>query len=77
MPQYGARGIWLSVFTAISAFCNAGIDLFGDVSLSAYATHPLINAVTIALIVSGGLGFVVWWDVLHVCTYVGKRKKRF
>lgn len=75
VPQYGARGIWLSVFTAISAFCNAGIDLFGDVSLSAYATHPLINAVTIALIVSGGLGFVVWWDVLHVCTYVGKRKK--
>ena len=75
IPEYGLRGIWLSIFTAISAFCNAGIDLFGDVSLSAYATHPLINAVTIALIVTGGLGFVVWWDVLHVFRYIGKRKK--
>ncbi len=74
VPEYGLRGIWISVFTAISAFCNAGIDLLGDVSLSAYATHPLINAVTIALIVFGGIGFVVWWDVLHVFTLIGKRK---
>ena len=74
IPEYGWRGIWLSVFTAISAFCNAGIDLLGDVSLSAYATHPLINAVTMALIILGGLGFVVWWDVLHVLSLVGKRR---
>lgn len=74
VPEFGLRGIWISIFTAISAFCNAGIDLFGDVSLSAYATNPLVNAVTIALIVSGGLGFVVWWDVLHVFTLIGKRK---
>ena len=75
IPEFGAKGIWISVFTAISAFCNAGIDLLGDVSLSAYATNPIINAVTMALIVSGGIGFVVWWDVIHVFTYIGKRKR--
>lgn len=75
IPEFGAKGIWISVFTAISAFCNAGIDLLGDVSLSAYATNPLVNAVTMALIVSGGIGFVVWWDVIHVFTYIGKRKR--
>ena len=74
IPEYGLHGIWLSVFTAISAFCNAGIDLLGDTSLCAYATRPLFNAVTIGLIVSGGLGFVVWWDVLHVFRYISKRK---
>lgn len=75
VPEFGARGIWISVFTAISAFCNAGIDLLGDVSLSAYATNPLINAVTIALIVFGGIGFVVWWDALHIIKLIGKRKR--
>ena len=75
VPEYGWRGIWLSVFTAVSAFCNAGIDLFGDVSLSAYATNPLVNAVTMTLIVTGGLGFVVWWDVLQVFSLIGKRKR--
>ena len=75
VPEYGWRGIWLSVFTAVSAFCNAGIDLFGDVSLSAYATNPMVNAVTIALIVLGGIGFVVWWDVLRVFKFIGKRRR--
>ena len=37
IPEYGIlRGIWYSVFHCISAFCNAGIDLFGDSSLSLY-----------------------------------------
>ena len=33
VPQFGLEGIWISVFTAISAFCNAGFDLFGRLSL--------------------------------------------
>ena len=74
IPAYGWRGIWFSIFTAISAFCNAGIDLLGDVSLSAYATNPIVGAVTMALIILGGLGFVVWWDVLRVFKFIGKRK---
>lgn len=66
VPEFGAKGIWISVFTSISAFCNAGIDILSDNSLCDYATNPVINAVTMALIVLGGLGFIVWWDVLRV-----------
>ena len=66
VPEYGARGIWISVFTSVSAFCNAGIDIIGESSLIPYATHPLINAVTCALIILGGIGYIVWWDLLRV-----------
>ncbi|MBR5279680.1 MAG: potassium transporter KtrB, partial [Clostridia bacterium] len=66
VPEFGVRGIWISIFTAVSAFCNAGIDIISDNSLCNYATHPLINFVTIALIVLGGIGYIVWWDVLRV-----------
>lgn len=65
IPEYGPlRGIWYSIFHAVSAFCNAGLDLLGDDSLVRYQTHPWINIVTICLIVSGGIGFIVWWDLL-------------
>ncbi len=73
IPDFGARGIWIAVFNAVSAFCNAGIDIIGDVSLCDYATHPLVNAVTAALIVIGGLGYIVWWDVLRVMRTARRR----
>lgn len=76
VPEFGARGIWISIFNSISAFCNAGIDIIGSNSLCNYATHPLINAVTSALIILGGLGFIVWWDVLRVAKDFRKRKFR-
>ncbi len=66
IPEFGAKGIWISVFNSISAFCNAGIDIIGENSLCNYAADPLINIVTSALIILGGLGYIVWWDVLHV-----------
>ncbi len=66
IPEFGAKGIWISVFNAISAFCNAGIDIIAENSLCNYATVPLINIVTSALIILGGLGYIVWWDVLRV-----------
>ncbi len=66
LSEYGARGIFFAVFHAVSAFCNAGIDLLGESSLIPYANHVWLNFVTMALIVLGGLGFVVWWDVLRV-----------
>ena len=66
VPQFGLRGVWISVFNSISAFCNAGIDIIAEDSLCSYATNPAINIITSLLIVLGGLGYIVWWDVLRV-----------
>jgi len=66
VPEYGIKGIWISVFNSISAFCNAGIDIFAEDSLCAYVHNPLINLVTSSLIILGGLGYIVWWDILRV-----------
>ena len=78
VPEYGARGIWISVFTSISAFCNAGIDIIGPNSLCDYATNPIINLVTGLLIILSGIGYIVWWDVLQTSRRAaGKRRKIF
>lgn len=78
IPDFGARGIWISIFNSISAFCNAGIDVIAENSLCNYATHPLINLVTSALIILGGLGYIVWWDLLRVIkNYSNKNRKIF
>ena len=67
-PEFGLwRGLWYSVFHAISAFCNAGFDLMGDpapfASLTSYAGDPVVNLIIISLIVLGGLGFTTWQDI--------------
>lgn len=71
IPDLGVgKGIWYSVFHAVSAFCNAGFDLMGGTevagvgSLSHYCTDPLVVLTVCGLIVFGGLGFCVWGDVL-------------
>ena len=66
VPQFGVKGIWISIFNSVSAFCNAGIDIIGENSLCDYATNPVINAVTSVLIILGGLGYIVWWDLIRV-----------
>ncbi len=66
VPDFGVRGIWISLFNSVSAFCNAGIDIVAENSLCNYVTNPLINVVTSTLIILGGLGYIVWWDVLRV-----------
>ena len=66
VPDFGARGVWISVFNSISAFCNAGIDIIGEASLCDYATHPLVNATTAFLVIMGGIGYIVWWDIIRV-----------
>lgn len=64
IPMYGpVKGICYSIFHSISAFCNAGIDLVGDSSLTPFVLNPLINLVTMALILLSGLGFPIWWEV--------------
>lgn len=69
VPDYGwGEGIWMSVFTSISAFCNAGFDLMGDKtgkfsSMTAYSGDPIVCLTIPLLIIVGGLGFFVWKDI--------------
>lgn len=63
IPDYGAIGIWYGVFHSISAFCNAGFDIIGPVSLVDYARDPLVSLVICFLIIIGGLGFCVWGNI--------------
>lgn len=67
VPRYGtARGLWLSLFTAVSAFCNAGFDLFGNgSSLLAFRQEPLVLWTVISLIQLGGMGFAVMLELLR------------
>ncbi len=69
IPRFGVgKGIWLSVFHSVSAFCNAGFDLLGrdgtPYSFTEYSADPLVNIVIMLLIIIGGLGFLVWEDLL-------------
>lgn len=74
IPRYGAEGIWISIFTAVSAYCNAGIDIFGREvpfgSLTAFSGDVVVNVTIMLLIIIGGLGFIVFQDILSY------RKKR-
>lgn len=76
VPEFGPKGIWISAFTSISAFCNAGIDIIGESSLCNYATNPVVNVVTGLLIVLGGIGYIVWWDIMGVGKETGEKKRR-
>lgn len=66
--DFGIKGIWMSIFHSISAFCNAGFDILGTadntfVSLSGYAGNFWLNIVIMLLIIIGGIGFLTWDDV--------------
>lgn len=65
-PRYGLKsGIWMAIFHAISAYCNAGFDLLGTgQSLISVAEEPLINLVLMIEILAGGLGFLIWDDII-------------
>ncbi|MBS4909307.1 MAG: Trk family potassium uptake protein, partial [Ruminococcus sp.] len=68
MGDYGKKGIWMSVFHSISAFCNAGFDILGTdssmfPSLTRYSGNILINLVIMLLIITGGIGFLTWDDI--------------
>lgn len=77
IPQFGAKGVWISVFTAVSAFCNAGIDIIAENSLCNYVFNPVMNVVISALIILGGIGYIVWWDVVRVIKSYGFKLKGF
>ncbi len=74
---YGTDGIWMSAFHSVSAFCNAGFDLMGVKSgafssLSTFSGNILINIVICLLIVTGGIGFLTWSDILRHRLFVKK-----
>lgn len=78
VPEFGLKGIWISIFTSVSAFCNAGIDIIGENSLCNYALNPVINITTMLLIVFGGIGFIVLMDLGKIVTAKrGRRHLRF
>lgn len=69
VPRFGMlKGIYYSVFHSVSAFCNAGFDLMGVEEQFSSLTHMgscfLLNFVITSLIIVGGLGFIVWQDIL-------------
>lgn len=72
IPQFGGVGIFISIFMAISAFCNAGFDLLtitdGAVGVSNYTGNPLVMITLMVLITVGGLGFIVWENIRHYNT---------
>ena len=74
IPEYGlGKGLFYSIFHSISAFCNAGFDVFGGgVSLTTHNTNALVILTAAALIIIGGLGFGVWTELYNV-----KRIRRF
>ncbi len=73
IPEFGlGKGIYYSIFHAVSAFCNAGFDLMGGyTSVTGYSGNTLIILTLSALIIIGGLGFYVWDDI-----YNYKRNRR-
>ena len=77
IPDFGvAEGIYKSIFHSVSAFCNAGFDIIGTepdiTSLSHYATDPLVNITLALLIILGGIGFLVWSDIIN---FASRRRK--
>ena len=67
-PRFGFwRALWLGVFHSVSAFCNAGFDVFGflepGASLMTFQNDPLVLLTLGALVVIGGLGFLVWEEL--------------
>ena len=76
VPRYGfLRGIRYAIFHSISAFCNAGLDLIGPSSLLPFQSDAYVLIVTMLLIILGGLGYIVWFDVTS--TFQTAAQKRF
>ncbi|WP_125544880.1 TrkH family potassium uptake protein [Levilactobacillus lindianensis] len=64
VPRFGwGRGLYVSGYHAVMSFCNAGFDVFGN-SLMSFRNDSYLLLVTTILIIAGGLGFLVWRDLL-------------
>lgn len=69
VPKFGFKGIYTSIFIAVSSFCNAGFDVLGQntpfASVTEYNSNPVVLITIMLLIVFGGLGFLVWNDLIY------------
>lgn len=70
VPYWGwKKGLYYSLFHSVSSFSNAGFDLFGDISpfssFTSYVNDPWVNLISSVLIIAGGLGFIVVWDLIN------------
>lgn len=68
VPEFGfIKGIGYAIFHSVSAFCNAGFDLMGVKeplsSITSYSNNLIVNIVIMALIITGGIGFLTWEDI--------------
>ena len=77
IPKFGvAEGIWVSVFTSVSSFCGAGFDIFSravpSTNLSDFNNDPLIIYTVCVLVIIGGLGFLVYSDLLRTRFKISK-----
>lgn len=67
VPKYGSKGIFISVFLSVSAYCNGGFDILGFeepfCSVTNYADSPVVLITLMTLVACGGLGFLVWQDL--------------
>ncbi len=77
IPQMGLlTGSYYAVFHSVSAFCNAGFDLMGRFeqfsSLTAYEQDPVVNITIMLLIIVGGIGFLVWDEIVRYGIRFGK-----
>lgn len=76
VPEFGfPKGMAYAVFHSVSAFCNAGIDILGSDSFMRYVNQPIVNFTTMFLIIMGGIGFPVWYDVAQNCKIVREKKQ--
>ena len=76
IPMLGVKkGIWASVFNSVSSFCNAGMDVVGPTSMGVFNSDVTVLMTTMILIVLGGLGYVVWFDLTE--GLVNSIKKRY
>lgn len=78
IPRFGLLdGGFKAVFLSVSAFCNAGFDTLGSVSLQQYVHDPLMCFTIMGLIVLGGIGFAVWFDIRDKIKPLVKRQISF
>ena len=70
----GSQAVFLSIFHAVSSFCNAGIQLFPD-NIDLFSTSYVMLLTTSALIFCGGLGFITWYEIMHYLTRTKEIKR--